>query len=270
MKRLIALAFTLGCVFALVGCGGGMENKTESGDSDDGAVMLEFENNELSSGRGWYGDLPKGLRPMLLVNNKLYRWTGMSREYQLRDGYEVYTVADSTTILPEGYAAAGEISGITEDVPLAEFQLRAGFDATGTIFVNAETPEVIYALMTTDWFDNYYIRFVSDDLHDNESLFYQGQQYRISGNIDVCEMVEELPEECAVIGNLRYIGSDHVPANDLETNCICDSYSHFLDGREVYADPDDQGKLYVYEHQYWAEGDYPAWRVCKLWTESVE
>ena len=84
MKRLIALAFIFGCVFALVGCGGGMENKTEPGDSDDGAVMLEYENNELSSGRGWYGDLPKGLRPMLLVNNKLYRWTGYSQKNDIQ------------------------------------------------------------------------------------------------------------------------------------------------------------------------------------------
>jgi len=266
LKKAIVLIMALACVFGLVvGCGHKITAPEADGSSSQEAIR-EYEDNEPGNGRGWYGALPKGLRPMVMVNNKLYRWTGMSREYHLRDGYEVYTVADTTTILPEGYAAVGEISDITEEVPSKEFQLRAGFEATGTVFSNDQTPEVVYVLMTTSWFDDYYIRFVSDDLHDNESLFYQGQEYRISNDIDICEMIEELPEKCVEIGMLQYIGSDLVPTDDLETNCIGDSYSHYLDGREVYADPDDHSTLYVYEHQYWAEGDYPAWRVCRPWT----
>ena len=188
----------------------------------------------------------------------------MSKEYMFHAS-EVYTMGDSSTILPDGYDIVGEISGITEEVPFEELQLRAGFEASGTVFANEQTPEVIYALMTTSWFEDYYIRFVSDDLHDNESISYQGRQYRYNIDTDICENIKELPEEWVLIGTLKYIVSDVVPLNDLETNSISDGYSKYLDGREVYADPNDSGILYVYEHQYWAQGDYPAWRVCKPW-----
>lgn len=276
MKKLIALVLALVCMSGLVGCGNNMEDKTEAVVPDGGAVIPDggdvipnYENNELSSGRGWYGDLPKGLRPMVMVNSKLYRWTGMSKVYLFGDS-GVYTMGDASTFLPDGYTALGEISGITEEVPFEELQLRAGFEATGTVFTNEQTPEAVYVLMTTSWFSNYYIRFVSDDLYDNECISYQGRQYRFNVNTDICEITKDLPEECVLIGTLRYIGSDIIPLNDLETNRIADSYSKFLDGREVYVDPSDYSVLYVYEHQYWAQGDYPAWRVCQLWAEYVK
>lgn len=249
MKKSFAWMLVLLCVFLLVGCG---REKLPSHDD-----------NPLSSGSGWHGDLPKGIRPMVMVNGKLYRWTGMSKE-ALFQGNEVYYMGDVATTLPEGYTAVGEISGITEEVPCEELQLRAGFEATGTVYVSEQTPEALYVLMTTDWFSDSYIRFVSDDLHDNECIAYLGQQYRFS--LDG-EIVRELPEGFASVGTLDYIGADSIPLQNLETNRIADGYSNFLGGREVYANPNDPAMLYVYEHQYWAQGDYPAWRMCPLWTE---
>lgn len=143
----------------------------------------------------------------------------------------------------------------------------AGFEATGTVFGNEQTPEVVYVLMTTSWFEDSYVRFVTDDLHDNECISYQGEQYRFSYDTDICKIVEELPEECVLIGSLEYIGSDQVPNDDLETNCGTDGHGKALDGREVYADPKDESVLYVYEHQYAKGKDYPAWRVCGSWRE---
>lgn len=249
MKKLFAWTLIVLSLLLFVGCG---REKLPSHDD-----------NPLSSGSGWHGDLPKGIRPMVMVNGKLYRWTGMSKEF-LFQGAEVYRIGDSSTVLPEGYTAFGEISGITEEVPSEELQLRAGFEATGTVYVSDRTPEAVYIFMTTDWFSDSYIRFVSDDLHDNECIAYLGQQYlfRLDG-----EIVKELPETCTLIGTLNYIGADSIPLQDLETNRIADGYSKFLDGREVYANPNDSAVLYVYEHHYWAQGDYPAWRVCPLWTE---
>ena len=257
MKKLIAFVLALVCVLGLVGCGTNYETNPE------------YENNELSSGRGFYIDFPKGLRPMVLVNGKLYRFAGFSYPYFF-NGSTVSTLEDGSTILPDGYTAIGEISGVTEEVPFEELQLRAGFEATGTVFTNEQTPEVVYVLMTTDSFSDYYIRFASDDLHDNECISYQGQQYRINIGEDICEKIKELPEECVLSGTLKYIGSDSIPINDLEINRITDGYSKVLNGREVYADPNDPSMLYVYEHQYRKQGDYPAWRVCRLWTEYVE
>ena len=254
MKKTVALFLALLCMCGLVGCG--TNNETTP----------EYENNELSSGRGFYIDFPKGLRPMMMVNGKLYRCTGFHYP-DVSIGSTVSMFEDCSTILPEGYIAIGEISGITEEVPSVELQLRAGFEATGTVFTNEQTPEVIYVLMTTDSYSDYYVRFASDDLHDNECISYQGRQYRINIRDDICEKIKELPEECVLIGELKYIGSDTIPLNDLETNRIADGYSKALNGREVFADPNDPSILYVYEHQYWKQGDYPAWRVCRLWSE---
>lgn len=251
VKKLLVFVLTLFCVLGLVGCGNSLEVNSEASIPNGG------------------DDLPKGLLPMVMVNGKLYHWTGLSKEFRFHDS-EVYTMGDNSTILPDGYNSVGEISGITEEVPFEELQLRAGFEATGTIFINKQTPEVIYVLMSTSWFRDTYIRFVSDDLHDNECISYQGMQYRFSIDIDICENLEELPDECVMIGTLKYIGSDNIPLNDLETNCITDGSGKFLDGREVYVDPNDHSILYVYEHQYWRQGDYPAWRVCRLWTEWME
>lgn len=266
MKNSFLWVAFLMCVVVLSGCGesAGNENVVVP---DGGETIPEYENNILSSGSGWYGDLPNGLRPMLMVNGKLFRWTGMSKEYHFIDSGEVYTVGDTSTILPDGYEPMGEINAITEEVPTQELQLRAAFEATGTVYTNMETPEAIYVLMTTDWFEDSYIRFVSDDLKDHECIAYQGRQYRINGGTDICERVKELPEGCLLIGTLKYIGRDKIPSNDLETNRISDSYSRYIDGREVYADPNDSSVIYVYEHYYWAKGDYPAWRACHLWEE---
>ena len=277
MKKLIASVLILVCVLVLVGCDNNTELTPESRENNREIILesdieeccgpiLDYANNEISSARGWFGDFPNGLRPMMMVNGKLYRCTGKSLKLSIQDS-KVYLTGAARNILPDGYTAIGEISGITEEVPSEELQLRAAFEASGTVFTNDQTPEAIYVQMTALSYTDDYIRFVSDDLHDNECISYHGKLYRFLPDYDICELIKELPENCVQIGTLKYIGDDTIPLNDLETNCISDSYSYLIDGREVYADPNDDSLLYVYEHHYWAEGDYPAWRVCKLWSE---
>lgn len=277
MKKLIASVLILVCVLVLVGCDNNTELTPESRENNREIILesdieeccgpiLDYENNEISSARGWFGDFPNGLRPMMMVNGKLYRCTGKSLKLSIQDS-KVYLTGAARNILPDGYTAIGEISGITEEVPSEELQLRAAFEASGTVFTNEQTPEAIYVQMTALSYTDDYIRFVSDDLHDNECISYHGKLYRFLPDYDICELIKELPENCVQIGTLKYIGDDTIPRNDLETNRISDSYSYLIDGREVYADPNDDCLLYVYEHHYWAEGDYPAWRVCKLWSE---
>ena len=277
MKKLIASVLILVCVLVLVCCDNNTELTPESRENNREIILesdieeccgpiLDYENNEISSARGWFGDFPNGLRPMMMVNGKLYRCTGKSLKLSIQDS-KVYLTGAARNILPDGYTAIGEISGITEEVPSEELQLRAAFEASGTVFTNEQTPEAIYVQMTALSYTDDYIRFVSDDLHDNECISYHGKLYRFLPDYDICELIKELPENCVQIGTLKYIGDDTIPRNDLETNRISDSYSYLIDGREVYADPNDDCLLYVYEHHYWAEGDYPAWRVCKLWSE---
>ncbi|MBQ2452735.1 MAG: hypothetical protein II276_04660, partial [Bacteroidales bacterium] len=100
---------------------------------------------------------------------------------------------------------------------------------------------------------------------NNECITYQGQPYRFT--LLDSTVVKELPDDCELIGKLTYVGENVVPVNDLETNRRTDGFSKNVQGREVYGDPHDSSVLYVYEHHYWAEGDYPAWRVCPLWEE---
>ena len=171
MKKMLILILTLVCVLGMDGC------------KDGGNVNFEVE-------RLIVGDqLSKGIIPMVLVNGKDYHWTGL---------------AD----LPNSYNAIGEISGISDESPCEELQLMAGFKATGTVYSSDQTPEVVYILMTTSWFQKSFVRFVSDDLHDNESISYQGKQYRFSYDTDICKKIEELPQDCVLIGTLKYIGSD--------------------------------------------------------------
>ncbi len=271
MKKLLTLLLVLLCIFTVSSCRKNPEidvapspNVPDSPRSD----IPAYENNELSSGRGWFGDLPNGLRPILMVNGKLYRWTGLSQKYHSSPDGTIYTMGDASSFIPDGYYEIGKISSITEDVPSEEMQLRAAFEASGTVFANTNTPEVVYVQMTTAWLDNAYIRFVSDDLLDNECIFYGGQQYRYRpGSYDICPRITELPEGSRLLGTLTYIGTDTIPDNDLETNRISGSFGYPTDGKEVYSDPNDSNIIYVYEHYYWSKGDYPAWRVCKSPSE---
>lgn len=213
--------------------------------------------------------LPSRITPVLRVNGTLYRYTGMSAELFLDPSGSYCVMGDGSTYLPEGYEPCGEIGGVTAQEPAEDFQLQAGFEASGTVFASREHPAVVYALLHTDWSPQggAFVRFVSEELGDNELLTWQGRTYRFSIGTGLSELVEELPEGCELVGKLRFVGDDSIPAGDLETNCRGDSYAKPLEGREVYAVPGDDSALYLYEHHYWAQGDYPAWRVCHLWEQ---
>ena len=190
--------------------------------------------------------MPGGISPVLLVDGTLYEWARMS-------------------VLPQSYQPYGDISGVTQDTPTEDLQLKAGFEASGTVFVSEDYPAVVYVLMNTSWIENRYVRFTSDALGNNELLSWQGRMYRLSLNGEISPHLRELPEGCELIGNLHFIGEDSIPTGDFETNSRIDSYTRAFEGREVYAIPGDDSALYVYEHQYWREGDYPAWLKCSLW-----
>lgn len=203
--------------------------------------------------------LPGGIDPVLLVDGTLYHWKGVNTSSPLIQADEEGRL---TSHLPEGYAAAGELGGITEETPVEELQMQAGFPASGTVYTDPERPLVVYVHMTTDWFKETYIRFESDGLAPN--LFrWDGRLFRIP--IGYGWHLEELPEGCVSIGTLELVAGDILPVHDLECNGSTDCFNHTLRGREVFQDPADPDVLYVFETKYWAEGSYPAWEVCRPW-----
>ena len=267
MKKLIVLFTVFVLIFSLAACG--KEGTAADTDADVDAAEDAGNTEEIVMG----GDMiPGGFWPEIMVNGKLYTWTRLAVKRMSFDtgdgGTEVMLSGDGTTFLPDGYTEIGEISGVTAETPTEDLQLMAGFDATGMVFTSETTPEVVYILLTTDWIEAKYVRFVSGALRDGECIAYNGTQYRISIGTGICELVKELPETCKLIGTLKYVGDDTVPAGDLETNCVSDTYGKAINGREVYADPEDLSVIYVYEHQYWAQGDYSAYLACRLWDEN--
>ena len=233
--------------------------------SDPGPDQLPPDNCDVPGAAG--GTLPGGITPVLRVGGALYEWAGMSVILFLDDNGSYCAIGNGETYLPEGFHEYGAINGVTGEKPAEELQLQAGFEASGTVFVSEEHPAVVYVLMTTGWFENSYIRFVSEALGDNELLSWRGRTYRFSYRSDVTETLSKLPKGCELIGTLHFVGDDSIPEGNLETNRRSDSYSKPIEGREVYAVPGDDSVLYVYERRYWSGGDYPSWRACHLWEQ---
>ena len=215
--------------------------------------------------------LPGGMRPALLVDGTLFYWTGPAMAIVGADtpGVMVSTTAAGDTCLPEGYEPYGEITAVTAGPAVADGELAAGFSASGTIYTSEATPEAVYVQMTTDWFTDSYIRFVSAEL-DGSRLRWQGRDYRIGQNAwngAALLWLEELPEGCEAVGQLRYVGRDALPEGDLETNSTSDGYGYSLQGREVYVNPDDAAYVYVFAPRYWRGGQTDGYWQCPLWAE---
>lgn len=266
-RRWGAIAACL-CLVALVGTLAWRSAEPPNAPDAQGGPVLGMDESDTGDeidGAAGCATLPGGITPMLRVDDTLYQWTGLSVRHFLDPGGSFYSSGDGVTYLPEGYQPCGDISGVTQETPTEDLQLQAGFEASGTVFVSEDRPAVIYVLMTTDWFEDSYVRFTSDALGKNELLSWQGRTYRLSIDFDVCKPLEELPEGCELIGNLHFVGNDSIPTGDLETNNMSDVHGKPFEGREVYAIPGGNSTLYVYEHHYWREGDYPTWRECHLW-----
>lgn len=220
-------------------------------------IVRSFTGSQTDSADGAgdaCGTLPGDMLPELNVGGRLYYWDGISRLETGRAG----------TYLPDGYTEYGPFTAVPESQEPGESQLRAGFDAWGTVYTSEETPEAVYVLMTTGWFEDQYVRFTSDELTEPR-IIWNGRAYNvpfITGK--VYPATEELPEGCEQVGTLRFTGRDTVPQNDLETNCPSDFQGKTLDGRPVYRDPADPDRIYVYMKRAWREGWDDVYIICPL------
>lgn len=238
-----------------------------------GVLMLRQQRSESTTKENSFQScdaLPGGYTPELLVNGKLYKWVGLSLELENTDktGLQVISNADglATTYLPDGFLPYGQITDIIDSPPVQDRQLHAGFSASGMIYTNPQTPEAVYVCMTTDWFSETYIRFISPALGNNQLIAWNGQLYAYPINSTSEDMVTELPQSFQSAGTLHYIGENIIPHEDLQTNCSNDSYAFAMEGREIFYDPQEPGYIYLHQQKYWT-GDWPVKYVkCTLWN----
>ena len=205
--------------------------------------------------------------PQILVDNTPYYWTGMAQKHTGADtpGAQVSSPGDGSTYLPEGHTEYGAFLATVDAPPTEDLQLQADFSAFGTVYRNPETHEVIYILMTTDWFQNQYVRFTSREIYDGARIAWNGQHYRTVFTDGLSTPLEALPEGAVSVGTLHFIGEDRIPQQDLETNCLCDNYAYSLEGREVFAIPGQTDAIFVHSRSYWSGGSSDVYWKCPVW-----
>ncbi len=226
------------------------------------------EPGEATAGEEPVERWPGGLRPSLRVKGKTYYWYGLSEELRgVEFGY-VYS-ENGTSVLPEGFAEYAALGEVSPESPDGDCAMTAGFEASGTVYTNEAAPEAVYVLMSTEWFEEYYIRFVSAELDEGYRIMWQGRHYELAPWIaeGANEKLLQLPEGCVSAGELEYIGRDKVPQNELETNCPADGYGQAFFGRQIWYDPADETHIYVYQRHYWSGGEYDEYLKCPLWEK---
>ena len=190
----------------------------------------------------------------LLLGGKEYRWAEMERE-RTDDVWEAGRgrFAQGEEWIPEGFTRYGSLS----DVPMVNSNDSPGpwLDVAyeGTVYTSDDCPDVIYVLITVTQngevlcgIDRYVARYVTEAIGQNLILCHNGNRYRL--NQDADSEAERLPDGAVEIGTIRYVGRDHVPTGELETNREADTcYEQYpLEGKAVYAVPGDETVLYVF------------------------
>ena len=224
-------------------------------DEDGGPIIIEGM---------FIGAVPGNVRPIIMVNGTRYHWMGRS---VLLEGAEVANglvrAWVNVNYFPKDYTEYGNLGEITDEEPTKDGQMKAAFEASGTIYTNELTPDAVYVWMADgDNGEGRYIRFISDRLDNGQCIRWNGTYYQIRP--DECEELAQVPESCVSIGTLHYVGIDKMPENDLETNCPNDTRGYAFEGREVFYDVKEPNFIYVYEQVFGETG-----RVykCLLWEE---
>ena len=230
-------------------------------------MVFSLRNKSADAPKTYDGGALGDVLPMIRVQDTIYYWAGISQKHTGAEtpGAQVSAPADGTSYLPEGFTECGSFSSTIRSLPKEPLQMQADFPASGTVYGNPDTPEVVYILMTTDWFQNQYIRFVSEALYKGSRIVWNGNHYRTNFTDGTNTWLETLPDQAVSVGTLHYIGQDRIPQDDLETNCLCDNHAYSLEGREVFADSMDSKYLYVYADHYWSGGSYGVYWKLSLW-----
>lgn len=257
MKRLFSFMLIIVLITSFSSCS---RPETEEKDEDNDVVCDDF----------CWKSYPGEILPEIMVNGRIYYWEGESKTLFNTNHPDatVYSIGDGKTYLPKDFSEYGKISSVTTEAPANECQLMADFEVSGTVFISEDNPEAVYVLLTAenlDWPKEQYIRFISSELLEGQHIAYGGKFFRIyCGGNPNSEYVFELPENAVSVGNLKYIGMDKLPENDLETNCPNDSFSKALTGKEVFQDPSKPTLIFVKSNYYNSAGTHERYIKCSV------
>ena len=198
-------------------------------------------------------DLPAGCslfpgeidRPLLYWQGTAYAWDRVGAAGR-RTGEPPETIGQWTEL--------GPLAGVTAEETSEDLWLYADIGpVSGTVCADPEGhPGVLYVRMTTEWFEEQWVRFVADERLLTPAFFYGGQLYYLDPCYPPRNAVSELPEGYEPAGMLVF-PSDHdfdrLPDRDMVIT-LCPEYP----GNTLYVHPDGNGILYVEYQKTWSGG----------------
>nr|WP_326125853.1 hypothetical protein [uncultured Oscillibacter sp.] len=198
-------------------------------------------------------DLPAGCplfpgeisQPLLYWQGTAYAWDRVGAPGRPA-GEPPETIGQWTELSP--------LAGVTAEETSEDLWLYADIGpVSGTVYADPEDhPGVLYVLMTTEWFEEEWVRFVADERLLTPVFFYGGQLYYLDPCYPPRNAVSELPEGYEPAGMLVF-PSDHdfdrLPDRDLVIT-LCPEYP----GNTLYVHPDGNGILYVEYQKHWSGG----------------
>lgn len=235
---------------------------TESPTSQNDDIVADGWPSNLRREGMFFGIVPEDIRPVILVNGTRYYWVGKT---YLLEGADIRNGSvgrySGVNYIPGNYTEYGSLQEVSKEEPTEDGQMKAGFEASGTIYTSEETPEAVYVCMTSDFTgEKRYTRFISEELDKGYRVMWNGNYYYVAH--DKCIEVSQIPETCECVGTMHYVGMDRIPEQDLETNATGDQKA--FEGREVYFDSNEPEFIY-YEERMLATGLLFHVYKCPLW-----
>lgn len=196
-------------------------------------------------------DLPNGCtlpgeigQPLLYWQGTAYAWASVGAPGQ--------PIGEPPENIDQ-WTELGPLAGVTAGETVEDLWLYADIgQVSGTVYADPEEhPGVLYVLMTTEWFEEKWVRFVGDTRLLQPVFFYGGALHYL----DPCSFpahnaVPELPEGYEPVGRLVYTADfDRLPDRDLAVS-LCYTYP----GSTLYVHPDRTDILYVECLRTWRGG----------------
>lgn len=227
----------------------------ESGADGPGDAPVSAPGDPSSGGE----DLPAGcpLFPGEISQPLLY-WQGTAYAWD-RVGAPGRPIGEPPETIAQ-WTELGPLAGVTAEETAEDLWLYADIgQVSGTVYADPEDhPGVLYVLMTTEWFEEEWVRFVADQRLLMPAFFYGGQLYYL--DYPGRGAVMRLPAGYEPVGTLFYTADfDRLPDQELAIS-LCDTYP----GGTVYVKPGYDGTVYVEYQKIWSGGSYPLYAPAAL------